>query len=127
MLKIPKIKCLVFFYSLVVLHFLLFSTLTHFQGHHKWSKLNRIHQIIIKSMKEEKRFFENFCKNRRPPCQNFDQKKKCPKVLEKVVPARNSICSIDWCKNFHETMQHDDFYKNQTDGQTNFLRIIIFG
>ncbi len=47
--------------------------------------------------------------------------------MEKVVPARNSMSSIDWCKNFHDSKQHDDFYKTQTDRQTNFLRIIIFG
>jgi hypothetical protein len=44
--------------------------------------------------------------------------------LEKVVPARNSMSSIDWCKNFHDSKQHDDFYKIRTDRQT--LGIIIF-
>jgi hypothetical protein len=55
----------------------------------------------------------NFC-----PCQNFDKQKKSLKVLEKVFPARYSMSSIDWCKNFHDSKQHDDFYKTRTDGQT---------
>ncbi len=55
------------------------------------------YKIDEKVKKEEKKIFENFCKNRKgPPCQNFNQKKKCPKVLEKVVTARNLMSSIDW-------------------------------
>ncbi len=68
---------------------------------------------IDEKLKKKKK---NFCKNRKG--QNFNQKKKCPKVLEKVVTARNLMSSIDWCKNFHDSKQHDDFYKTRTDGQT---------
>ncbi len=61
MLEVPQIKFLFFFYSLVV-HFLLFSTLTHFQGHHTWRKLNIVQQIIIKSMKSKKKKKKKFSK-----------------------------------------------------------------
>ncbi len=80
-----------------------------------------------KVKKEEKKIFEIFFAKivRVPPlCQNFD-KKKCPKVLENVVPARNSMSSIDWYKNFHDSKQHDDFYKIRTDGRTNFCELLF--
>ena len=74
------------------------------------------YKIDEKVKKEEKKIFENFfAKIVRV---KILTKKKCPKVLEKVVPARNSMSSIDWCKNFHETKQHDDFYKRRTDRRT---------